>query len=136
MINFGWQILKNILTSWGSYIGRILIAFFFIPYITTILGEDRYGLWVIMFQLVNYLSLLDFGLERAVTRFTYKYVASDDYPAVNRMIATSTKIYLILGLLVLVGSILISKFLLPQFSIGNPELLEDASSAIIVIGLF
>ena len=73
MTNFGRQILRNILTSWGSYVGRILIAFFFIPYITMTLGSTRYGVWVILLQLVNYLSLLDFGLERALTRFISKH---------------------------------------------------------------
>lgn len=136
MINFGRQILKNILTSWGSYVARVLIAFFFIPYITTTLGETHYGVWVILFQLVNYLSLLDLGLERAVTRFISKHVASNDFGAVNRVIAASTRIYLVLGGLALAGSVVVSTVILDQFDISSPGLLEDARSAVIVIGLF
>ena len=136
MINFGRQIVKNMVTSWGSYAARLLIAFFFIPYITTTMGEARYGVWVILFQLVNYLSLLDFGLERAVTRFISKHVASNDFGAVNRVMATSTRVYLGLGLLVMAGSVLVASVILDQFDISSPELLRDARSAVIVIGLY
>lgn len=136
MNRFGRQLVTNILSSWGSYAGRILIAFFFIPYITMKLGESRYGAWVILFQIVNYLSLLDFGLERALTRYLSKYVAADDFPNVNRLIGVTTRIYFGLGALVVTGSVLLSIYAIPLFGIESAELLADARTALIVIGLF
>ena len=136
MKRFGHQLVTNILSSWGSYVGRILIAFFFIPYITLKLGETRYGVWVILFQIVNYLSLLDLGLERALTRYLSKYVASDDFSRVNGLIGVTSRIYLGLGLLVAAGAVTLSIFSLDYFGIESVELLADARSALIIIGLF
>ncbi|MDH4033828.1 MAG: oligosaccharide flippase family protein, partial [candidate division Zixibacteria bacterium] len=74
------QLSKNISASSVAYVIRIVVTFLFVPFITSVLGDARYGVWVIIFQTINYFTLLDLGLTSAITRYVSKYLSERDYP--------------------------------------------------------
>jgi len=130
------QLVRNIFSSWTGYGLRILIALFFIPYITSVLGDDRYGVWVIVFQTINYLSLLDFGLERALVRYLSRFLGQNDFLNVNRVLNTSWAIYLALGTIIIVAAYFTATFLFQYFRIENAMLLQEGRTALIVVGVY
>lgn len=130
------QLSRNIWTSWVGYALRIAIGFLFVPYITSVMGDARYGVWVIVFQTINYFTMLDFGLEKALLRFVSKNLAKSDFPAINRILNTTFSIYLVIGTLIIVSVWLTSTFLFSFFQIGDPELMLEGQRALVIIGFY
>ncbi len=136
MLEVGQQYLKNVSWSWAAYAARLAITFFFVPYITYVLGGPRYGVWVILFQIISYFSLLDLGLTSAITRYVSKHLARRDYGAINRVLNSSTVIYLAAGIAAMLGVFLFTQFFFDFFRIGDPATLEEGKTALLVLGAF
>ena len=130
------QLTKNIFSSWSAYTVRMVIAFFFVPYITSVFGDARYGVWVIIFQTINYFFLLDVGLSSALTRFVSRHLSQDDYPTINRILNSANLAYLLLGTLVIGGVYLFVTFFFGYFKISDPGLIEEGRSALLILGLY
>jgi len=130
------QLVKNIFSSWFAYAFRLAISFFFIPFITGVLGDARYGVWVIIFQTINYLSLLDIGFEKALIRYLSKFLGKKDYTGINRVLNTSFIIYLGIGSVIIFAAWLIATYLFGYFKIEDPALLAEGRSALIIIGCY
>ena len=136
MAQLGYQLFRNVLSSWAGFAVRIIISFFFVPYITSVLGDTRYGVWVIIFQTINYFALLDLGLEKALIRFLSKFHSRKDYENVNRVLNTSTVIYAGVGAAVVVGVLLTAAFLFQYFRIPSESLLAEGKAALIIVGIY
>ncbi len=127
---------RNIWTSWVGYALRVTLGFLFVPYITSILGDARYGVWILVFQTLNYFVLLDFGLERALLRFISKHLGSGQFEPINRVLNTAFNLYLVVGSLIIAGTWLVATFLFDYFRIGDPSLLAEGKTALIIIGIY
>lgn len=136
MIKLQQQLTRNIFTSWAGYGLRIVISFFFVPYVTAVLGDARYGVWVIVFQTINYFVLLDFGLEKALVRFLSKYLSKDNFEQINRTLNTTFALYLGIGSVIIVGAWLTATFLFDYFDTGNSLLADEGKAALIIIGIY
>ncbi|UCD64060.1 MAG: flippase [Candidatus Zixiibacteriota bacterium] len=136
MAALGRQLLKNIFSSWGGYVVRLVITFFFVPYIAGVFGDARYGVWVIVFQTIAYFSLLDLGLSSALTRYVSRYLSERDFPAINRVLSTSSALYLVIGSAVFGGIYLFVHLFFGYFRIGDPGLVEEGKRALLVLGGF
>ena len=130
------QLSRNVWTSWVGYVVRIVISFLFVPYITSVLGDARYGVWVIVFQTINYFSLLDFGLEKALVRFISKYVGQKASDRISRVLNTTFVLYLVIGSVIILGAWLVSTLLFGYFKISDPALEAEGRQALIVIGVY
>lgn len=136
MVQLGKQLTRNILTSWVGYALRIIISFFFVPYITTVMGDARYGVWVIVFQTINYFVLLDFGMEKSLIRFISKYLSHSDFKQINRILNTTFALYLAVGSIIIISSWLTATFLFDYFKIGDPALVAEGKVALIIVGIY
>jgi O-antigen/teichoic acid export membrane protein len=52
-----------------------LVGLFYTPYLLRMLGKSEYGLYSLVKSIISYLTLLDFGFEDAVVRYTAKFRA-------------------------------------------------------------
>ncbi|MBU0985409.1 MAG: oligosaccharide flippase family protein [candidate division Zixibacteria bacterium] len=136
MIELHRQLARNVGASWARYAIRLVISFFFVPYITTVLGNARFGVWVIVFQTINYFSLLDFGLEKALVRFISSHLSKENFDRINRILHTAFGLYLIVGSAIILGSWLTATYLFDFLRIGDPALLEEGRLALIIIGVY
>ncbi len=136
MVQLGHQLVKNIMSSWGGYVVRLIITFFFVPYIASEFGDARYGVWVIIFQTINYFSLLDVGLTSALTRYVSRFLSERDFPGISRLLSTSNILYLIVGSLVFAGIYLFVNLFFEYFKIGDPTLVEEGKNALLILGAF
>jgi O-antigen/teichoic acid export membrane protein len=130
------QLHKNIWASWTGHFVGMAISFFFVPYITSVLGGARYGVWVIVFQTISYFVLFDFGLEQALVRFLSKYLSARDFARINRTLSTTLGLYLVLGSAIIVGVWLTATFLFDYVKVGDPAMLQEGKSALKIIGLY
>ena len=130
------QLARNIWTSWAGYGLRIAISFLFVPYITSTLGDARYGVWVLVFQTLNYFVMLDFGLEKALLRFISKHLGSGRFEQINRVLNTTFNLYLIAGSLIILGTWIVSTFLFGYLKIGDPAMLSEGKTALVIVGFY
>src|SRR6516165_179667 len=87
------QILKNIGSSWFSLAVNVVLGIFLSPFILHHLGDDAFGLWILIFSVTGYYGLFDLGIRSSIVRYVAKYSAVDDYEQMNRLISTALASY-------------------------------------------
>ncbi|MDB5263106.1 MAG: hypothetical protein JWQ14_2387 [Adhaeribacter sp.] len=128
---------------WGSVSSQLFMVFSMAlgmvttPYILKFLDKEEYGLSTILFQIVGYLSMFDFGLGSAVARYLATSRGEDEasQAAVNRIISTSFFTYLALGILVVITGITAAPYL-PQFFEMSDRLSDVAVSIAFTLSIF
>lgn len=136
MVQVERQLVKNIFSSWIGYAVRIIITFFFVPFIASVYGDARYGVWVIIFQTINYFSLLDAGLSSSLVRYVSKYLSQRDFNKINQVLNTSNVLYLVVGSLMFGGIYLFVVLFFEYFKISDPSLIEEGKTALLILGIF
>ncbi|MFA5516447.1 MAG: oligosaccharide flippase family protein [Desulfuromonadales bacterium] len=86
-------------TSFGFI--QILVAFFMMPFILARLGDDWYGIWVLVGSIGGFYYLMDLGLSSAVSRYVAHHLANDENQETNAVINTSLVIYSVIAVVVL-----------------------------------
>ncbi|GEO04027.1 hypothetical protein AAE02nite_16910 [Adhaeribacter aerolatus] len=107
------------------------------PFILRFLDKEEYGLSTILFQIVGYLSMFDFGLGSAIARYLATSRGEDEASrtAVNRIISTSFFTYSALGILVIIIGVAAAPFL-PNFFDMDARLSDVAVSIALTLSVF
>ena len=87
--------------SYLSIFVSSMVGILFTPYMISSLGSIEYGLYQLLYSVIGYIALLDFGLGSTLTRFILKYRAENNYEKVNTVITMCVKIYGVFGILVM-----------------------------------
>ena len=72
------RFFAGVLWNWVGVALNIAIGLLLSPYIIRKLGSERYGIWVLVFSLVEYLWFFDLGFNTSVTQFVAKYRARNE----------------------------------------------------------
>jgi len=102
-------ILRAVATSWVAVIANAAVGFLLTPYVLHRLGDEAFGVWVLITNLVGYYGLLDGGVRSAILRYVSRHKELKDQKSVNEVVATA--FYYYLGACVLV-------ILATHFSVG------------------
>src|SRR5919109_1816707 len=95
------EILKNVGSSWFALGVNVLVGIFLSPYILHRLGDEAFGLWVLIFSVTGYYGLFDLGIRSSIVRYVAKYSATNDYEELTRLINTAMASYGGVGMLAL-----------------------------------
>jgi O-antigen/teichoic acid export membrane protein len=125
--------LKNIASSWGGLAVNIAVGFFLSPLILHHLGDDAFGLWVLIFSLTGYYGIFDFGIRSSIVRFVSKFKATGEKDELARLVNTSLFTHVCLAGLLLVPTVLGSFYVDRLFRIP-PSFLKDARSLFLIVG--
>ena len=128
------QFGKNIFTSWASLAVRVILVFLVNPFIIHTLGNDQYGVWILIISILNYVTILDLGIKQALLRFVSKYLGLGDMEKVNAMLSTAFFIYGIIGLVVIAATFVLSFFVFDWLKIPEQYLFEGRM-ALLIMGL-
>mgnify|MGYP001182256870 CR=1 FL=1 len=121
-------------TSWMSLFVRMALVFLVNPYIIHSLGNQLYGVWVLVFSIINYMTILDLGLQQALVRYISKFLGLNDYDKVNSILNTSFLIYSLIGAAVIIITFVLSYFSMHWFNIP-PEYIDEGKGALFIIGI-
>jgi O-antigen/teichoic acid export membrane protein len=125
--------LKNVASSWGGLAVNIAVGFFLSPFILHHLGDDAFGLWVLIFSLTGYYGIFDFGIRSSLVRYVSKFEATGDKDELARLINTSLFTYGCLGLILVVPTVLGGIYVDRLFHIP-PGFLKDARILFLMVG--
>src|SRR5207248_7959176 len=126
--------LKNVVSSWGGLGVNIAVGFFLTPFILHHLGNDAYGLWVLIFSLTGYYGIFDFGIRSSLVRYVSKFQATGDREELAKLINTSFFTYTCIGAILLVPTFLGSFYVQNMFHVP-PGFLHDARILFIMVGV-
>jgi O-antigen/teichoic acid export membrane protein len=94
----GKRLLRNTLWNLAGNLAPVLIAVFCIPTLIKGLGTSRFGILTLVWALIGYAAVFDFGLGRALTQLVATRLATDDQKDVPGLVWTSQLMMLCLGL--------------------------------------
>ena len=75
---------------------RMAVNFLYIPVIIKYISKEQYGLYEMMWALVNFLTLMDFGFSNTITRFFSSSLASGNTERIKETVKNSYSIYTVI----------------------------------------
>ena len=124
---------KNVTAAWLSMLAHFGVGFLLSPFILHRLGDDAFGVWILVFSLTGYYGLLDLGLRQSVIYHVAKFSATGDEIQLCRYVNTSLFSYGILSFFVLLATGLCVHYLPALFRIP-PSLLHTTRLVTLVVG--
>ena len=127
---------KLLTRNWGiNLLGQLLplvAALCVIPFVVRGLGSERFGLLSIAWAVLGSLSLFDFGLGRATTKFVAEYLGRGDSVNLPALVRTSLLSQAALGTLGSVGAICLLEFVANRFLRMSPQVLPEAKESFLI----
>lgn len=127
------QALKNVGSSWVGLAVNLAVGFFLSPFILHHLGDDAFGLWVLIFSVTGYYGLFDFGIRSCLVRYVSKFKATGDRDQLARLVNTSFFTYSCVGLFLMVPTIAGSIWVNSLFHVPA-AFLRDAQILFLMVG--
>jgi O-antigen/teichoic acid export membrane protein len=87
-------ILRAVTTSWVAVLANAAAGLLLTPYVLHHIGDEAFGLWVLVVTLVGYYGVLDGGVRSSILRYTSRYRALGDQESVKEVVATAFYYYL------------------------------------------
>jgi len=131
MIN---RLLKNTGSNVLVLIVKIFITFIMTPVFLHNMGNYDYGIWEIIASIVGYMGLLDFGVKPALTRYTAKYIADDNKPALHTMYSSAIAFTVCMGIFLSLILIAWGMFFPETLASGNTDTSKYALVLFILAG--
>src|SRR5438105_3956020 len=107
----GKRLAGNTLWNLAGNLAPLVVAFFCIPQLVKELGTSRFGILTLIWALIGYATVFDFGLGRALTQLVATKLGTDDQQDVPGLVWTSQLLMLFLGVCSTVLLILLSGWL-------------------------
>ena len=110
-------VLLNTATNYLRYFISAAVMFVLTPFIIRKIGAEDFGLWSLVFSLVGFLGLLDFGLATSVVRYVAECRGSGDRARRNRLVSTLFVSYSVLSVLAAAVALVLSFYFSSWFDI-------------------
>jgi O-antigen/teichoic acid export membrane protein len=124
----------NVVSNWLGYAVSVAIGFVIAPLMVHKLGDVGYGIWALTLQLGTYISILDFGVRIALTRYVTHYHAKDDMNQVHEAFSAALTVLAGIGIISLLVTCTIVYFMPRMFHVPA-ELIPVARWTMFLIGL-
>jgi O-antigen/teichoic acid export membrane protein len=109
---FTSQAVSNVGSSWAGLGVNIIVGFLLSPFILHRLGDEAFGLWVLVFSVTDYYGLFDMGIRSSIVRYVSKFHATGEEEElagiVNTTLFTYSMVALGLMLITLLGTPLVN----------------------------
>lgn len=129
------RFFAGVLWNWVGVALNVAIGLLLSPYIARKLGSERYGIWVLVFSLVEYLWFFDLGFNTSVTQFVAKYRARNEPEQINRVINTGLVYFCAVAIVFALATLLVAWRGVELFKISSPADRQDFRVLILIAGL-
>ena len=128
------RLVYNSVFNVAALVSHAVVGFFMIRFLLGRLGEDRYGVWVLIGgTLFRYAPLLSIGLNSSINRYIPVYLVKDDFDGIQRVVNTSLFFFAILACLVAVISLIVY-YNVESWFVIEPELVKTAGILVLIVG--
>jgi O-antigen/teichoic acid export membrane protein len=123
----------NTLWTWASVAANILMAVFVTRLLVRRLGAEAYGLWAIVFGLVDYFWFLDLGMRAAVVKYVAEHRALGHERELVKTLNAAFLYYFLVGT-VMLGVTWVLAARSPQLVVMSPRFYTTFASMVLVTG--
>ena len=102
----GVVLARNTLYSIATQIGVSVVAFLSIPILVRGMGEEAFGVLTLVWMVVGYFSILDFGVGQASVKFLAEHISRGEFDDANSTVWTSVATSTAVGLFTSVAIVL------------------------------
>src|SRR5437016_6444122 len=127
-------ILRAVATSWVAVVANASVGIFLTPYVLFRSGDEAFGVWVLIVNLVGYYGILDAGVRSAILRYVSRHKELNEQEKVNEVLASAFYYYLGACILVILATHLSVDPLSRFFSIHS-QVLGEFKSLFLLAGL-
>jgi O-antigen/teichoic acid export membrane protein len=124
---------RNVVWNWCGILTESSVGFVLAPFLIRSLGDDVYGLWILIGAFTGYFGMLDLGLRGAVGRFIALHSAKGDQHGVKVTVSTAAAALLGIGALSFAAIVGCSPLLQFIFDIPANQL-ANVQTALIIVG--
>jgi O-antigen/teichoic acid export membrane protein len=126
-------VARNVVWNQAGTATEMVVGFLVAPFLVRQLGQDGYGVWIIIASLTGYFGLLDLGIRGSVGRHIAYHRAAGDQAGINAVLSTALAV---LGGTALAGLIAVLALQLVFFRIFQvpPALAGEARLALLLVG--
>ena len=128
------RIARNVLWNWAGIGCQMAIGLAVAPFLIRRLGDEGYGIWILVGSMVGYFGLLELGLRASMGRHIAYHRARNDPAGVNSILSTAVAAECITALAIALLT-LIADILFPRFFHVSSEHLHEARLALLLVGL-
>ena len=124
-------------TVW-NFLGQgvpLIAAFFTIPILIDALGLGRFGTLTLVWVLIGYASILDFGLGRALTQLVAQEIGENEGRNVSSLVSTALLSMIMIGGIAVIIFWVAAGWLARALLHSPPELFGETSASIRIIAL-
>lgn len=111
----------------------VLTGLFMLPFLLSHLGQDVYGLWIIVTSVTSAFYIFDLGLATSVTRFMAAALGTQDRSKATEIVSTALVVYSLLAALILLAVLI--AILFAATVVKDPSQLPLAQLLIGITGL-
>jgi len=127
------QILRNVGSSWFALGVNVLVGVFLSPFILHRLGDEAFGLWILIFSVTGYYGLFDLGIRSSIVRYIAKYSANEQHDELNRLVNTAMFSYSAIGIVAMVLTLIATYYVNSIFRIPA-EFVATARWLLVMVG--
>ena len=127
-------IKKNILGSFVTKGLNVLVCFLLVPFTISILNNEKYGIWITVFSVVNWFNIMDIGLGNGFRNKFAESIASKNYSKGKEYVQT------LYSSTFLISSIFLILFLCVNFYLDwnkilnvNSDINENLNTIVLVV---
>lgn len=106
------------LWSWLGVGVALASGVFLAPYLIGKLGDEGYGIWVLVFGLVESYSIFDFGLRSAMVKYSAHYRATAEPERINEVLNTGIAFFSAVATVVFLASVYLSRHIDRLFQVS------------------
>jgi O-antigen/teichoic acid export membrane protein len=123
----------NVLWNWLSVAANLFIGFYLTRYLISKLTDEQYGIWVLAFSLIEYITLADLGFRTAVVNFLSRFRVQKDAQAMSEVVSTSLAYFLAIAAAAILVALTLANQGYRLFNI-SPRNRGDFSFLLMLIG--
>src|SRR4029077_12784407 len=133
-VHQGHRLITNVLWSWTGVVASLFQGIIIARFLLKSLGEEHYGMWALIFSILDYFWFFDLGLNSAVTNFCARFLAKQDSQKINEVISTALFYFSLIGILAwtLAPILALNAHRFFKISAGNQR---EFSVLILVVGI-
>lgn len=131
----GPRLARNVAWNFLGNCAPMLVAIFCIPVLVKRLGLERFGVLTLVWAVIGYATLFDFGLGRALTQSVARKLGTGEHREIPHLVWTSLLLMSLLGFLGTLVVVLVSPWLIHHV-LRIPHVLQSETLAsFYVLGL-
>ena len=131
--DLGHKVFKNVFFLFAGRAWGFALSILLTPYLLSRLGNDVYGIWVLVGALVSYIGLSDFGFGTSFVKYVAEYDTRGDREGVNGVMSTGIIFYLAIAIVLLTLSPFIIGATINLLAV--PERLRETTRTVLLLGI-